>query len=111
MNAASIPPTYVCFHSSSPASRSWEPSGDGLVTLPTAVKAVVSTPSGCAGLGLEHLRNVWMASSAAEFAAGISSLLEDPSLRRKMANDARRWVERQYHWGKIGEKQRGICNV
>jgi glycosyltransferase involved in cell wall biosynthesis len=52
-----------------------------------------------------------VASSAAEFAAGISSLLEDPSLRGKMANDARRWVEQQYHWGKIGEKQRGICNV
>jgi polysaccharide biosynthesis protein PslH len=72
---------------------------------------VVSTPSGCAGLGLLHRKNVWVAANAGDFAAGISSLIEDTILRAEVASNARRWVEERFQWGKIGKEQRGICNV
>ena len=38
-------------------------------------RAVVSTPSGCAGLGLEHGQSVWIAADAHSFADGIATLL------------------------------------
>lgn len=74
-------------------------------------RAVVSTRSGCGGFGLEHLREIWVADTAGEFARGISTLIEDVNLRKKMARAARTWVEQQFHWGQIGQKQRGMCNV
>ena len=48
-------------------------------------RAVVSTPSGCAGLGLEHGASVWVADSAEEFAAGIAELIENAQKRAQMA--------------------------
>ena len=40
-------------------------------------RAVVSTPSGCAGLGLIHGESVWVADGAEGFAEGIRHLIED----------------------------------
>ena len=71
-------------------------------------RAVVSTPSGCAGLGLKHGESVWIANTANEFAEAVSLLLEDPQLRRKLAQGARRCAEEQYNWSKIGEKYRKL---
>ncbi len=71
-------------------------------------RAVVSTPSGCAGLGLEHGRSVWVAETAEEFVAGVARLVEDPGLRAAMAREARLHAERRFDWKALGEKQRRV---
>lgn len=71
-------------------------------------RAVVSTTSGCAGLGLKHSVNVWIADRPDEFAQAIETLLEDGALRRRIAEAGRVHVERNYGWGRIGELQRAL---
>ncbi len=71
-------------------------------------RAVVSTPSGCGGLGLEHGRNVWIAESAAEFAEGIRRLLADGELRGQIARRGSEHAEAYFGWHGIGQKQRAV---
>ena len=46
-------------------------------------RAVVSTPSGCAGLGLVSGESVWVAATAEEFADGVAALIADPVRRAR----------------------------
>ncbi|MDW8355133.1 MAG: ribosomal protein S18-alanine N-acetyltransferase [Bryobacterales bacterium] len=71
-------------------------------------RAVVSTPAGCAGLGLIHGESVWIAATAEEFAAGVCRLLADPDLRRRLARAARRHAELHFDWRAIGERQSAV---
>jgi ribosomal protein S18 acetylase RimI-like enzyme len=71
-------------------------------------RAVVSTPSGCAGLGLEHGVSVWVAGTPAAFAEGITTLLADPALRLRMAREARRVAEEHFDWKRLGDRQRSV---
>jgi ribosomal protein S18 acetylase RimI-like enzyme len=71
-------------------------------------RAVVSTSSGCAGLGPEHSVNIWIADSPEDFARAIQTLLEDRSQRRRIAEAGRVHVERNYGWGEIGARQRAL---
>ncbi len=71
-------------------------------------RAVISTSSGCAGLGCEHGVNIWIADTAAEFAAGITRLLEDDALRGRIAAAGRRHVEKRFDWRTIGLRQRAL---
>jgi polysaccharide biosynthesis protein PslH len=71
-------------------------------------RAVVSTPSGCAGLGLEHGRSVWIAGSAAEFAAATSKLLEDSDLRVRIARAGYQHARARFDWRSIGRRQRAM---
>jgi ribosomal protein S18 acetylase RimI-like enzyme len=71
-------------------------------------RALVSTSSGCAGLGLEHGVNVWIADQAEDFAGAIETLLQDPSLRRRIAEAGRAHAERNYGWRQIGVRQRAL---
>jgi ribosomal protein S18 acetylase RimI-like enzyme/glycosyltransferase involved in cell wall biosynthesis len=71
-------------------------------------RAVVSTSSGCAGLGLAHLVNVWIADQPNDFAGAIQTLLQDDSLRRRIADAGRVLVERNYGWPQIGARQRAL---
>lgn len=71
-------------------------------------RAVISTSSGCAGLGGEHGVNIWVADTAEEFAAGIERLLKDFPLRKKLALGGRRHVEKRFDWRLIGLKQRAL---
>jgi glycosyltransferase involved in cell wall biosynthesis len=71
-------------------------------------RAVVSTTCGCAGLGLEHLRNVWIADHPAAFTQGIATLIDDPGRRERMAAAAREHAERNFHWTPLGQKQRTL---
>jgi ribosomal-protein-alanine acetyltransferase len=71
-------------------------------------RAVVSTPSGCAGLGLEHGRSVWIAGSAPLFAEGVRRLLRDASLRAGIAREARTLAERHFDWRQLGARQRRL---
>lgn len=73
-------------------------------------RAVVSTPSGCAGLGLEHGVNVWIAESPEDFARAIQTLLADPALRHSIAAAGRLHVERHYDWRQIGARQRSLLH-
>jgi polysaccharide biosynthesis protein PslH len=71
-------------------------------------RAVVSTSSGCAGLGLEHGVNVWIADSPEDFARAIQTLLEDASQRRRIAEAGRMHVQQNYGWRGIGARQRAL---
>jgi ribosomal-protein-alanine acetyltransferase len=71
-------------------------------------RAVVSTTSGCAGLGVEHAANIWIGDTTEEFAAGITELLEDPALRAKIANAGRTHIETRFDWRMIGLRQRAL---
>jgi polysaccharide biosynthesis protein PslH len=71
-------------------------------------RAVVSTASGCAGLGLEHSVNVWIADQPEDFARAIQTLLRDHSLRRRLAEAGRVHVERSFGWRHIGARQRAL---
>jgi ribosomal protein S18 acetylase RimI-like enzyme len=71
-------------------------------------RAVISTSSGCAGLGAEHGVEIWIADTAAEFAAGIAKLLEDFPLRAKIAAAGRSHVEKRFDWRSIGLRQRAL---
>lgn len=71
-------------------------------------RAVVSTPSGCAGLGLVHGESVWVADGAAEFAEGIAALVQDPGRRGRIAKAARAHAMRHFDWTAIGETQRAL---
>jgi polysaccharide biosynthesis protein PslH len=71
-------------------------------------RAVVSTPSGCAGLGLEHGVNIWIAETSGDFARGIQKLLADGDLRQRIAASGRVHVERHFGWKAVGLRQRTL---
>jgi glycosyltransferase involved in cell wall biosynthesis len=71
-------------------------------------RAVVSTPSGCAGLGLLHGHSVWEADTPESFAAGIATLIADPERRAHIAAAARQHAIRNFDWQALGEKQRAL---
>jgi glycosyltransferase involved in cell wall biosynthesis len=61
-------------------------------------KAVVTTPSGCTGLGLIHGRDALIHAGAREFACAVSALLSDAALRQTLAMNARRTAEQNLNW-------------
>ena len=71
-------------------------------------RAVVSTTSGCAGLGLLHGHSVWVADTSEAFAAGVATLIADPDRRRQLARAAYGHAVRNFDWAAIGEKQREL---
>jgi polysaccharide biosynthesis protein PslH len=71
-------------------------------------RTVVSTFSGCAGLGLEHCINVWIADRPDDFARAIQTLLENSDLRQRIAAAGRERVERHFGWKPIGTRQRTL---
>jgi ribosomal protein S18 acetylase RimI-like enzyme/glycosyltransferase involved in cell wall biosynthesis len=71
-------------------------------------RAVVSTSTGCAGLGLEHGVNVWVADQPEDFASAIETLLTDGDLRRRIADAGRVHAEQNFGWRQIGERQRAL---
>jgi glycosyltransferase involved in cell wall biosynthesis len=71
-------------------------------------RAVVSTTSGCAGLGLLHGHSVWVGDTAEAFAAGVATLAKDGGRRRQIAEAAYLHARRKFDWRSIGERQRGV---
>lgn len=71
-------------------------------------RAIVSTPSGVAGLGLKHGESVWIAESASAMADAIRRLLDDPPLRVRLARQARALAESRYGWPALGDLQRQL---
>ena len=71
-------------------------------------RAVISTTSGCAGLGLEHGASVWIADGADAFAEGIAQFITYPESRARLASAARDLAVRRYDWKALGQKQRSL---
>jgi glycosyltransferase involved in cell wall biosynthesis len=71
-------------------------------------RAVVSTTSGCAGLGLLDRHSVWTGDTPESFAAGIATLIADPARRAQIADAAFWHAKRNFDWQAIGEKQRAL---
>jgi glycosyltransferase involved in cell wall biosynthesis len=71
-------------------------------------RAVVSTTSGCGGLGLLHGHSSWIADTPEDFAAGVATLIADPELRQQIAEAAQAHAVRNFDWEAIGEKQRAV---
>lgn len=84
-----------------------ESAGTNLKALEAAAmgRAIVSTPSGVAGLGFTHAENVWLAASPEAFAAAVRRLLLDPALRAALAASARCHVERNFGWPALARLQ------
>ena len=68
-------------------------------------RPVVSTSSGCAGLGLEHGKSVLIADTAGKFAEAIEQLLANADLRHRIAAAARGIAESQFDWKALGRLQ------
>jgi ribosomal-protein-alanine acetyltransferase len=71
-------------------------------------RAIISTPSGCAGLGLEHGITAWVAESAKGLAEGAATLLADSDLRARIAAAGRAHTRAHFDWRAIGRKQRSL---
>lgn len=71
-------------------------------------RAMVSTPSGVAGIGLVDGESVCLETTGAGFAAAIVRLLEDPVERRRLAGAARRLAVASYGWDAIARRQREV---
>ena len=71
-------------------------------------RAVVSTSSGCAGLGLLHEHSVWVADTPEAFASGVATLITDPERRDGLAKAAYAHALRHFDWRALGEKQRDL---
>ena len=67
-------------------------------------KAVVTTPAGCAGLGLQHGYDARIQGDWREFGGAVSALLSDPASRRRLAAHARRTAERRFSWTAIADR-------
>jgi glycosyltransferase involved in cell wall biosynthesis len=68
-------------------------------------RAIVSTNSGCNGIGLIHGQSVWIADTPEDFASGVATLLQNPEQRRAMAVSAHEHAVRHFDWEALGEKQ------
>lgn len=71
-------------------------------------RAMVSTPSGVAGLGLAHGESVWIGETPQEFAAGIRTLLADRELRSRIAVAAREIAVARFGWPALARLQLDI---
>jgi len=67
-------------------------------------RPVVSTSVGCEGLEVENKKNIFIADEPEKFAEYIIKLLKDKRLRRKIAKNGRRLIEKKYRWDKIVNK-------
>jgi len=66
-------------------------------------RAVVSTPVGCAGLGLQDGLDALIRGDWDAFAAAVCGLLAGPEERAHLAHHARRTVEAHFSWASIAD--------
>ncbi len=65
--------------------------------------AVVATPISCEGIDARHGRDVIIAAQPAEISRAAIRLLQDAPLRRQIARNGRRLVEKHYTWQHAAE--------
>lgn len=66
-------------------------------------KAIVSTPAGCAGLGLRAGQELLVAEEPAAFADAVCAVLGDAELAGRLGAAARRTTEERFDWGSIAQ--------
>lgn len=66
-------------------------------------KAIVSTTIGAEGLPVRHDQDILLADEPAEFARSVVRLLRDSSERKRLGVAARKLVEENYGWPRIGK--------
>ena len=71
-------------------------------------KAIVSTSVGAEGLALKDGEEIFIADEPIIFADAVTRLLTDTPLRRRIGENGRARVERDYDWRSIGEKLHGV---
>ena len=74
-------------------------------------KPMVSTAVGCEGIGVEHEQHLLVADSAEAFAAALVRLFDDAALARSLAEEGRRFVEREFSWARAGERLQALYDV
>jgi glycosyltransferase involved in cell wall biosynthesis len=67
-------------------------------------KAIVSTPVGCAGLGLENDYHLAIRQDWDPFADAVCGLLAAPKVRATMGARARRAAEKDFSWSAIADR-------
>jgi glycosyltransferase involved in cell wall biosynthesis len=67
-------------------------------------KAIVTTPIGCAGLGLRDGHDAFIRQDAADFAHAVCDLLSEAGLRTRMGAQARRSAEERFSWTAIADR-------
>lgn len=72
---------------------------------------VVSTSVGLSGIAAEHERQALVANSAEELASAAVRVVEDRTLGRRLAREARGLVEARYDWKKITPNYLRLLNV
>ncbi len=71
-------------------------------------KAIVSTSVGAEGLDLKNGEEIFIADEPVAFADAVTRLLTDVQRRRRIGENGRARVERDYDWRSIGEKLHGV---
>jgi len=64
---------------------------------------VVTTPLGAEGIGAAADENILIAEDASEFSSHVARIIRDETLRKSLAENARRFVEDNYDWSVITE--------
>lgn len=72
-------------------------------------RPVVSTTLGIEGLPVTHGEHFLRADTAADFAAAILALLDDATLRTRLAGAARRLMEANFSWAGVARQFEAIC--
>ncbi len=67
-------------------------------------KAIVTTPVGCAGLGLQDEYHLAVRQDWGQFADAVSEILSMPALRRGLGARARKAVEESFSWSAIADQ-------
>jgi glycosyltransferase involved in cell wall biosynthesis len=67
-------------------------------------KSVVTTPVGCAGLGLEDGASIFIREDWEQFAGAVCETLLNAPLRSRMGASARRTMEARFSWASIAER-------
>lgn len=67
-------------------------------------KAIVSTSVGAEGLALRNGEEIFIADEPTDFAEAVNRLLTSAALRRRIGENGRARVERDYDWRRIGAK-------
>jgi glycosyltransferase involved in cell wall biosynthesis len=64
-------------------------------------KAVLSNPLGCEGIKVQHGENVFLADGAESFAEAAVLLLQNNTIRQKIAEGGYRLVKQAYAWERL----------
>lgn len=72
---------------------------------------IVSTTIGAEGLSVVHGENILLSDSPEMFSKETINLLNNPKLRSKLVKNARNFVEENYDWEMIAQKQMAIYDI